>query len=85
MAAMHGEGKLIISFHADAGLGAGRFLDGFQQSLPVASSLRRAVKLAGFASGATIQMNSDDLHKNPSLLSSVKKVLLIFYHDRTKE
>jgi hypothetical protein len=82
---MHGKGEPITPFHADTSLGTGGFLDGFEQRLPVASSFRRAVKLAGFATGTTIQMDSDDLHKKPSLLSSVKKVLLIFYHDRTKE
>jgi hypothetical protein len=47
MAALHGEGKLVIPFHADAGLGPGGFLDGFQQSLPVASSFRGTIQLTG--------------------------------------
>jgi hypothetical protein len=58
MATLQGEADFVVSFHAEARLGQGRFLNGSQQGLAAASPFCRTIELTGFAPGAAVQMNA---------------------------
>jgi hypothetical protein len=54
MAALQSNRNLVISFHTDPGLGQGMFLNGFQKRFSAASSIYRAMQLAGPAARTTV-------------------------------